>query len=127
MSYHEYGDWLETPLHHTGTDPVGWVPSSQVYVLDKKPNSEYILDGSDSGFFTSGIVDGFSAFECRLARNEIYARHGKIFKDEALQIYFNNCTWYTPQYDDVSDSMLNEWELANIDMIVNYEKSMGYR
>jgi len=95
--------------------------------VNNAKNSEYIIEGSDSGYFEESYLEGFTAEECRLARNEIYARHGKIFKDEALQEYFNSKSWYTPEYEDVPNSMLNDWELANIDTIVNYEKAMGYR
>lgn len=99
-------------------------------VVDDSSNqtySEYIIDGSDSGYFDESYLYGFTADECRLARNEIYARHGKIFQDESLQQYFNSRTWYTPEYDDVPDSMLNQWELENVKTIINYEKAMGYR
>lgn len=88
---------------------------------------EYVIEGSDSGYFDETYLYGFTADECRLARNEIYARHGKIFNDVALQEYFNKCSWYTPEYEDVPDSMLNQWELENVKTIVNYEKTMGYR
>lgn len=91
------------------------------------PFSEYIIEGSDSGYFDESYLYGFSADECRLARNEIYARHGKIFKDATLQDYFNNCSWYTPLYDEVPESMLNQWEIENVKTIVGYEEKMGYR
>ena len=97
--------------------------------LSKTPNSNFIIEGSDSGYFGETFLEGFSAWDCRLARNEIYARHGKIFKDEALQTYFNSFSgiWYTPEYEDVPDSMLNQWEIDNVKTIIGYEEKMGYR
>lgn len=125
----EYGDWIEVALHPTGTNPFGYIHSSQVTRLSKTPNSNFIIEGSDSGYFGEAFLEGFSAWDCRLARNEIYARHGKIFKDEALQTYFNSFSgiWYTPEYEDVPDSMLNQWEIDNVKTIIGYEEKMGYR
>ena len=41
-----------------------------------------------------GDLMGLSASELKIARNEIYARHGKIFKDKILQEHFDKCSWY---------------------------------
>lgn len=47
----------------------------------------------------------------RIARNEIYARHGLRFKDPFLQEYFGRMSWYQPTADEVD---LSEIELANV-------------
>lgn len=74
-------------------------------------------------------MEGMSAEECKLARNEIYARHGRKFNDEELQAYFDACDWYegTIEPDDFQESILSETEIANKDVIVEYEKEKGYR
>ena len=74
-------------------------------------------------------LNGLSADDCKIARNEIYARHGRLFNDENLQEYFNQCSWYegTIQPDDFSQDMLNEVELANLQIISDYEEEMGYK
>lgn len=89
----------------------------------------YILEGSESRYLTKTDLMGLSAEECRLARNEIYARHGRMFKDESLQDYFETFDWYYPSIkpDDFEEAMLNEYELYNRDLIVEYEEEMGYR
>lgn len=89
----------------------------------------YILSGSDSRFVDKSELRELSADECRLARNEIYARHGRMFSDEVLQEYFNMKDWYDPWIspDDFQESMLNDYEIYNRDLIVEYEKEMGYR
>lgn len=71
----------------------------------------------------------FTAEQCRLARNELYARHGRIFDDEFLQKYFSSKDWYSPSIAtaDFKESMLNEYEIANRNLIVEYEKERGYR
>lgn len=92
-------------------------------------HEEYILPGSDKSYLTMSDLDGMTAEECRLARNELYARHGRIFKDEELQRYFESFDWYHPsiQPDDFQESMLNAYETANRDLIVEYEENQGYR
>lgn len=92
-------------------------------------DDSYILSGSDSRFVDKSELRELSADECRLARNEIYARHGRMFSDEALQEYFNMKDWYDPWIspDDFQESMLNDYEIYNRDLIVEYEKEMGYR
>lgn len=91
--------------------------------------SEYILEYSSARFLTKDELAGFDADTCRLARNEIYARHGRKFDDEGLQMHFNSCSWYHGVIEaaDFQESMLSEIEIANRDLIVEYEKEMGYR
>lgn len=91
--------------------------------------SGYILENSDSQYLTRADLEGLSADDCRLARNELYARHGRRFNDEDMQDYFDACSWYQGviEPDDFQESMLNEIEIANRDLIIIYEKEMGYR
>lgn len=60
-----------------------------------------------------------SADQLRLAINEIYARHGRMFKDQELQAYFNGKSWYqgTIQPDAFQESMLSALERQNIQLI----------
>lgn len=91
--------------------------------------SEYILKDSSSRYLTKDDLQGFSADDCRIARNEIYARHGRKFDDEGLQSHFNSCSWYqgTIAPSDFDETMLSDIEIANKNLIVEYEKEMGYR
>ena len=63
----------------------------------------------------------------RLTRNEIYARHGRMFNDQILQDYFNNQDWYSPQYapDHFDDDMLNQIEQYNMELIRGFEINHG--
>ena len=60
-----------------------------------------------------------------IARNEIYARHGKVFQNEYLASYFGACSWYEPKEgkNEVSDRELNEVEIANLKLIVAAEEA----
>lgn len=92
-------------------------------------DTEYVLEYSDSEYLSKNDLYGLTAEQCRIARNELYARHGRLFDDEELQKYFDSCSWYIGSIsaEEFSESMLNEYEIANRDLIVEYEKEMGYR
>ncbi len=98
-------------------------------VLEPVPStfSGYILSTSGSEYLTIGDLAGLSAAELRVARNEIYARHGRIFGSEDLSTYFNSMSWYngTISADNFTDSMLSAVELANINTILKYEQAGG--
>lgn len=91
--------------------------------------SGYVLPGSDSRYLREDDLRGLTAEECRLARNEIFARHGRRFEDPALQAYFDACSWYTGTVaaEDFDESVFNEYEAANVAFIREYETAMGYR
>lgn len=89
----------------------------------------YVLPYVDSRYLTEEDVLYWSEEQLRFARNEIYARHGRRFDDAALQEYFDSRSWYvgTIAPNDFNDSVLNEYEVANRDFLLNYETKMGYR
>lgn len=98
--------------------------------VQQQPNAQdFVLPESSTRYLTKADLVGLTAEDCRVARNEIYARHGRMFKDEGLQNYFSSFSWYVPTIlpDDFQESMLNEYEIANRDLIVQYETEQGYR
>ena len=119
-------DIPETPEPQTSTPTA--VPES-VPESPEEPVSQYILPTSNSQYLTMEDLAGLTKEQCRLARNELYARHGRRFDDTELQGYFDSCDWYagTILPADFDDSVLNEYEIANRDLIVQYETEMGYR
>ncbi len=86
-------------------------------------DGDYLLPDSSSRYLTSDDLAGLSSDELRLARNEIYARHGRKFDDAQLQDYFNGKSWYngTINPDDFKESMLNDYEKKNIELIQSLE------
>lgn len=87
----------------------------------------YILPDISTRKLTEQDLVGMNSNTIRLARNELYARHGRKFKDEELQNYFGSKNWYHPtiEADDFNDKVLNEIEEYNRDFIVEYEKKMN--
>src|SRR5204862_8228643 len=53
----------------------------------------------ENKLITDAMLRGLSLHELRLLRNEIYARHGRIFKTLWLQQYFGSQLWYDPKED----------------------------
>lgn len=80
---------------------------------------------SDSEYILDSYLNLCSKNEVALIRNEIYARHGYIFKLPEYRNYFNSKYWYSPN-SNFSTNMFNTIEKANIQTIVNYEKRMGW-
>lgn len=70
---------------------------------------------------------GLSKEQLRIARNEIYAAHGRIFTSQDLIDYFNAKPWYqgTVPADQFDDSVLTETQKTNIAMIQLYEDFAG--
>jgi hypothetical protein len=58
-----------------------------------------------------------------IARNEIYARHGRIFTNSYLNSYFSSKSWYEPVSDSIGDEDLSSLELENVRLIQAQEKN----
>ena len=56
--------------------------------------------------------------------NEMYARHGYIFKDQALTDYFAQKSWYIPRTADMEEiyPVMNDVEQANVTLLRTYSK-----
>ena len=113
-------------------DPV--VPTTQPTTAPTEPTLpatplEYWVEYCDTQYLTRSDLIAFDAEECRLARNAIFAKSGRIFQDEALQAYFAQFDWYVPRVapENFSNSMLNDIQLYNLELILEYEESCGYR
>lgn len=85
---------------------------------------EYILPDSATKYLTDADIEGLTADELRLARNELYARHGRKFNDEELLAYFNGKSWYQGtiepnNFDETS--RFNDYEKKNLILIKDRE------
>lgn len=77
---------------------------------------EYLLPESNTRYLTEWDIAGFSSSELRIAKNEIYARHGRMFTSEDLNLYFNSKSWYqgTVAPENFSESVFSQVEKENI-------------
>ncbi len=87
--------------------------------------SQYVIPVSSILPLEEYHVVNLTNNELWIARNEIYARHGKVFQNEYLTSYFAACSWYEAKEGktEVSDRELNEVELANLKLIAAAEET----
>ena len=85
---------------------------------------EYIFPLSATQELTEDDMLNFSDNELWIARNEIYARHGRKFTNDYLNNYFASCTWYdgTVSADEFQDSALSQVEKDNLEKIKAQEE-----
>jgi len=82
--------------------------------------SPYILPDSDKRLIAAQELVSLPQYRLRLARNEIFARHGYIF-DTDMRTYFACQPWYHGTKRDVFGD-LSKIERANIALIQSFEK-----
>ncbi|MBQ4562696.1 MAG: protein kinase [Clostridia bacterium] len=124
---------------HLIDDALGRLPDNAVLIqlkndfesgkLEQLSPLEYFIENADKMYFTKADFATFSAYECRIARNSVYAKHGRIFNDAGLRNYFLQYDWYNPSIapDRFSESLLNKYQMANRDLISEYEREKGYQ
>lgn len=97
------------------------VPNVQI---EEEMNDSIIEEGiifpnSSEELINKNNIESLSDEDLRYAINELYARHGYIFKDEGLKTYYEQFDWYEGQIksDDFSMELFNETEIENIEML----------
>lgn len=86
---------------------------------------EYALPLSNSISVDADVLLNFSDNELKIARNEIYARHGRQFKDPWLAAHFDSCTWYegTVPPEAFDEGVLSQTEKENLKVIQKAEEA----
>ena len=89
-------------------------------------SSGYILPDTGTRNYTKDELKSLSKSQLRLARNEIYARHGRKFNTADLKEYFEGKSWYSGTIDAATfdanvSNYLNSYELANLKLIQELE------
>ena len=98
--------------------------TQEYYDDDGTTYGDYIIDYSSSSYLDESDLAGLSAKELTYARNEIYARHGYVFKSSELNAYFGMKSWYSPSASN-DYIVLSSVEQANVDFINAYQNSHG--
>lgn len=84
-------------------------------------SQSYIFPNSSKQLLTQADLFLYDSFTLKLAKNEIFARKGYIFKNETLKNYFNNMPWYEPNENIKSTfDELNDIEKQNVSLIEKY-------
>ncbi len=97
--------------------PISQAPPriGKVVVADR---ADFLLADSNVRYLTRAELQGLSADRLHIARNEIFARRGRYFKDDTLRAYFSQFPWYQPRAWDVP---LTTVEKTNVDLIASIE------
>ena len=92
-------------------------------------SGDYILPDVQTRVYSTAELEQLSTDELWYSRNEIFARHGRGFRNPELQSYFNSKPWYTrnPIDPDTFDSTvtLSATEQQNADAIKAIEQARG--
>ncbi|MDD6615476.1 MAG: YARHG domain-containing protein [Lachnospiraceae bacterium] len=110
------GSWTDDG---SGSNDGAWTPD------------DVIIWGISSRYIDESELYNYNQGQLRLIRNEIFALNGRIFRSQDLMDYFSQKSWYVPAYDpDEFDAnmfyYLNDYEEANLQVILNYEAALGY-
>ena len=118
------------------TKPAQTTPATQPAATDAATtqsvtpaSGDYILPDVQTRVYSTAELEQLSTDELWYARNEIFARHGRGFRNPELQSYFNSKPWYTrnPIDPDTFDSTvtLSATEQQNADAIKAIEQARG--
>lgn len=89
---------------------------------DMPMSNYYIIPDSNTRCLSASELYGYTSEELSYIRNEIYARHGYVFKKEKYRNYFSSMPWYVPNNNlSSSASYLNSVEKYNVELIKSLE------
>ncbi|PEQ95193.1 hypothetical protein CN481_04870 [Bacillus sp. AFS006103] len=122
QTYFSQKSWYHEDASYDGVT-LSAIEKSNVDLFKSLERTGFIMPGSDQRRLTESEITDMTLEELRLARNEIYARHGYIFNSEDLNSYFQQKSWYheDADYDGVT---LSEIEKYNVDLIHNSERNL---
>ncbi|HIS40364.1 MAG TPA: YARHG domain-containing protein [Candidatus Aphodovivens avistercoris] len=112
---------------YAGSAESSYMPVDNVPAYDNAGNlNEYVLPDSGSRYYSRSELEDLSLWELYLARNEIFARYGRGFKNQDLVDYFSTRRWYTQRYTpeefDAMSTPLNDYEQKNTELMLEIEK-----
>jgi len=87
-------------------------------------SDNYIISDSSTRVISESELTDLTPWQLKVARNEIYARHGREFVHKDLQCYFGKKGWYKADAS-FSESSLSATETKNIATIKAYEDKTG--
>lgn len=101
-------------------------PNCTIYSQSRSEELEnpdaYLMPQSNVYALSKTFLRDYSTYDLWIAKNEIFARKGRKFKNAELQSYFNEKSWYhgVIESDDFDpDTMLNDAEKANVEAMID--------
>ena len=111
-------DWYE-PVASNKETPLSETEKQNIDLIQRYENK--LREELVANEITPEMLEGLFAEDARTLRNEIFARHGKVFKDRKLQQYFTSFDWYKPDAK-FDEKTLTATEKKNVATILEYEK-----
>ena len=114
---------IAQPTQQTNTDTSEPAPEP---TPTPTPESEaYLLPTSSTEYLSESDISSLTWEQLCLARNEIFARHGRMFNTPQIRAYFESKDWYNPTIaaDRFDNNSLSAVEKANVQLISQYENS----
>jgi serine/threonine protein kinase, bacterial len=109
-----------TQASPVATAPVTPAPKEVPRTPVETSNVRGIFPEASTRLLTLSDLASKSRWELRIMRNEIFARHGYIFKTPEMHSYFAQQNWYSPRYDDVT-RFLSGIEVSNMKILKSFE------
>ena len=120
-------DFFDSPSTQTPTSSA--ILTTKTELIESE--DDFIIPDSDKRKIKEDDLKDLTQWELRIARNEIYARKGRIFDKKEIREYFKGKDWYkgkikSKTFDKKEEELLSSTEIENINFIKKYEKSLGY-
>lgn len=83
--------------------------------------------GTATRYISRSDISWMSLDEIQFSINEMYARHGLIFKKDPNKSYFESMSWYRPDTTDLSvaANRMNKYEKENLKIMGAYRDSLN--
>lgn len=93
-------------------------------------DDSYMMYDINERYISADELSDWSSSDLAKLRNEIFARHGRIFTTQKWADYIATKSWYVPTYDasyfdDNMGSFLNDYEWKNLNVILKLEDQRG--
>lgn len=109
------------PPIHAKAEQAGQAPSwDSAAAAPRGP--QLLIPDSSTRPVDRARLSGLSAAQLRIARNEIFARHGFVFQSADLRSHFSGFPWYRPV---PGQPRLSQIEQANVRLIQQEEQARG--
>ena len=106
--------------------------SDELFKGDKK---EFVFSDSDVRKLTEEEIEDMldesddPVWDIRIAINELYARHGRMFDSPEVREYFESLDWYegsieAEEFDKYQNEYLSEIEIYNRDLLSRYRDEL---
>ena len=114
----EWRDWY-APLKDQSRVALNEIEKQNVRLIEKREKEIRSRLATDE--VKEEMLEGMFIEDLRVLRNELYARRGRVFKDQTLQAYFESQAWYKAD-PEFKDDMLGPMELKNLKIIKQAEE-----